>query len=284
MCMNPYFRGTKYPANTDLTRHYGKDYRNFQETTKRKICVVKNRNNVRRRNNQAAKTAKKEAWIFKTARSNSGRRCLFFGKSGLLINNKNSSKMSGLKNEPFVGGKFVNFKDGKLISATSGTKEEYTSLTGYVVELDIKDEEFKGTEYRKIILEVKDDENNIWKLGFPLESGYGDSFCSIAQNIDFKKEITISGGIKQMDNDRTYGVVYIKQNGQNLKWALKKEDKPEGKKMRGSRQMDYSERNDFFHKLLIEEIRPAILKANEKPQQAATVAGKKKNAKEDLPF
>ena len=196
--------------------------------------------------------------------------------------------MSGLKNEPYVGGKFVNFKDGKLVSTSSGEKKEYTSLTGTIVELDIKDEVYKGTEYRKIVLEVKDDEDNVWKLGFPLESGYGDSFCSIAQNINFKKEVSISGGIKEMDNDRTYGVVYIKQDGKNLKWALKKEDKPEGKKVRGSRGMDYSERNDFFHRLLIEEIRPAILRA-QTGTQAKTVPGKKVVNKEaaptdDLPF
>lgn len=193
--------------------------------------------------------------------------------------------MSGLKNEPYVGGKFVNFKDGKLINASTGEKKEYTALAGMITELDIKDEVYKGTEYRKIILFIKDDEGEIWKLGFPLESGYGDSFCSIAPNINFRKEVSISGGVKEMDNDRTYGVVYIKQDGQNLKWALKKDDKPEGKKVRGSRNVDYSERNDFFHTLLIETIRPAILKANGgAPEKRSTKKGVQAAPPDDLPF
>jgi hypothetical protein len=181
--------------------------------------------------------------------------------------------MSGLKNEPRSGGNFVNFKDGKLIASDdSGTKQEYTNLDGLIVDLDVKDEVYKGVEYKKIILFVKDDEGTVWKLGFPLESGYGDSFCSLAQNINFKKSVSISGGVKPMDNDRTYGSMYVKQDGVNLKWALKKEDKPEGVKVRGMKSLDYSDKHDMFYKLLIEEIRPAIVKAsggNDVDKQAA---------------
>ncbi len=177
--------------------------------------------------------------------------------------------MSGLKNEPVTGGKFLNFKDGKIISSVNGSKEEYTSVEGEVTELDIVDEEYKGKEYRKIVLFIKDDEGTEWKLGFPLESGYGNAFCSLAPNVDFSKPVKISGGIKEMENDKSYGMLFIRQvdevtgNWKNLKWFYTKESKevPSGVKAkdRSGEYWDFTERNDFFHRLLIEKIRPAIL-------------------------
>lgn len=185
--------------------------------------------------------------------------------------------MSGLKNEPVTGGKFLNFKDGAIISANDGEKKAYTHLEGMVIDLDIVDENYKGKDYRKIVLFVKDDEQNIWKLGFPLESGYGNAFCSLSPNIDFTIPLKISGGIKEMDNEKSYGVLFVKQptgsgaegesTWKNIKWFYTKESKDipggERKKDRTGEYMDYSARNDFFHRLLIETIRPTILEAVE---------------------
>ena len=174
--------------------------------------------------------------------------------------------MSGLRNEEIKGGKFLNFKDGKIISAASGQKESFTNVMGLITDLDIVDEEYKGKEYRKIVLFITDDETNTWKLGFPLESGYGTAFCSMAHNLDFSKPADISGGIKEMENDKSYGMMFIKQDGKNLKWFYTKEspEVPKGVKARdrSGEFWDYSARNDFFHKMLIEEIRPAILAAH----------------------
>lgn len=174
--------------------------------------------------------------------------------------------MSGLRNEEIKGGKFLNFKEGKIISAVSGQKESFTNVMGLITDLDIVDEEFKGKEYRKIILFITDDESETWKLGFPLESGYGTAFCSLAPNIDFSKPVDISGGIKEMENDKSYGMMFIKQDGKNLKWFYTKEspDVPKGVKARdrSGEFWDYSARNTFFHRMLIEEIRPAVLAAH----------------------
>ena len=190
--------------------------------------------------------------------------------------------MSGLKNEPVTGGKFLNFKDGAIISAASGEKKSYTSIEGLLTELDIVDEEYKGKEYRKIVLFILDDEGETWKLGFPLESGYGNAFCSIAPGIDFKKPVKISGGQKDLDNGMKYGVIFIKQptertetgewiEWKSLKWFYKSDspDIPRGekKKDRSGEYTDYSERNDFFHEMLIEKIRPAILIGIKQPEQ-----------------
>jgi hypothetical protein len=178
--------------------------------------------------------------------------------------------MSGLKNEPVTGGKFLNFKDGKIISAVSGTKEEYTSIEGTLFDLDIVDEEYKGKEYRKIVLFIKDNEGNEWKLGFPLESGYGNAFCSLALSVDYSKPVKISGGVKEMENNKSYGMLFIKQpvnqpegEWKNLKWYYTKEstEVPKGVKSkdRSGEFLDFSERNDFYHRMLIDTIRPAII-------------------------
>lgn len=175
--------------------------------------------------------------------------------------------MSGLKNEPVTGGRFLNFKDGKIIANIDGAKEEFTAVEGLLTELDIVDEEYKGKEYRKIVLFIKDDEGTEWKLGFPLESGYGNAFCSLALNVDYSKPVKISGGIKEMENDKSYGMLFIRQENAegkwvNLKWFYTKEsaEVPSGVKSkdRSGEYWDFTERNDFFHHLLIEKIRPAI--------------------------
>jgi len=200
--------------------------------------------------------------------------------------------MSGLKNEPVQGGKFLNFKDGKIISSVNGQKEEYTSVEGMLTELDIVDEEYKGKEYRKIVLFITDDEGSEWKLGFPLESGYGNAFCSLALNINYSQPVKISGGIKEMENDKSYGMLFIRQhdengNWKNLKWYYTKESKevPTGvrAKDRSGEYWDFTERNDFFHRLLIEKIRPAILgnlngvaKSQSKPKTTTKTEVKKK--------
>lgn len=188
--------------------------------------------------------------------------------------------MSGLKNEPITGGKFLNFKDGAIISAVDGEKKSYTSIEGFITDLDITDEEYKGKEYRKITLFIIDEDEAVWKLGFPLESGYGNGFCSLAFNVDFNKPVKISGGTKEMENDKSYGMFFIKQPNQmgmvdgvrvweewkNLKWYYKKDSEgiPTGvvTKDRNGTYTDYTDRNNFFHEMLIEKIRPAIIKAD----------------------
>jgi hypothetical protein len=191
--------------------------------------------------------------------------------------------MSGLKNEPFEGSSFVNFKDGKLIS----NKEEFTHLIGLITEMDITDEEYKGKEYRKITLFVKDDEDKEWKLGFPLESGYGTAFCSLANNVDFSKPVLISGGTKDLDNGNSYGVIFIKQGfdpatgkgGKNLKWAFTKEsaEVPDGEailnKQGKQTGIDWSARNDFFHHFLLEKVRPRILNMSKAASVDEKMAG-----------
>jgi hypothetical protein len=192
--------------------------------------------------------------------------------------------MSGLKNSPGQGSNFVNFKDGKLIS----NKESYTDLTGIVTELDIQDEEYKGKEYRKVVLFIKDEDGEIWKLGFPLESGYGTAFCSIASNIDFAKPVMISGGTKELDNGNSYGVMFIRQGmgadgkgGESLKWRFKSDspEVPKGEDVvdkKGKKTgTDWSERNDWFHHFLVEKVRPRILEGAKRAEKNETETDKK---------
>ena len=201
--------------------------------------------------------------------------------------------MSGLKNEPYEGSNFVNFKDGRLVS----NKETYTSLTGLITELDLTDEEYKGKEYRKITLFIKDDEDNILKLGFPLESGYGNSFCSLAPNIDFAKPVQISGGTKELENGNSYGSVFIRQGfdengkgGKSVKWYFKKDGAqlPAGapiiNKAGKTTGMDFSERNDFFHHLLLEQIRPRILEGAKRSGNLSATQSSADKALQDLGF
>jgi hypothetical protein len=208
----------------------------------------------------------------------------------------------GLENQPYEGGKnFVNIKDGELISGPKNEKKPYTHLTGRITELDVTDEKYEDKDYKKVTLTIKAGEE-LYYLGFPLESGYGVAFCSMSPNIDFSKPVSISAGIEKIEGSlKKFGKLFIKQPSSgdslekwtNLKWYFTKESpevpKGEEKKDRTGKYFDFTERNLFFFELLTFKIRPAIL--NSTAAVDAKKVAKKKGEKtgyvslvDDLPF
>lgn len=209
--------------------------------------------------------------------------------------------MSGLsKDRPEGNFNFVNIKDGKLVARNdAGQKDSYESLTGFVKSLDVTDEEYNGKAYRKIVLFVVTKEGVEYRFGFPLESGYGNAFCCFSPNLDFKKEITFSAGVQELDNGKKYGKLFAKQEGKNIKWYFTK-DNEAGKKLpqgeqredRNGPYTDMTKRNDYFYKMLVDpkkSIFQTIKKAwnyePAKPKQAApTDADNVTVPMDDLPF
>jgi hypothetical protein len=173
--------------------------------------------------------------------------------------------MSGLKNtdRPQGAWTFVNFKDGALVAKINNEKKSFTDIEGTVQFMDVTDEEYEGKPYKKITLFIIDDEGAEYRLGFPLSSGYGNSFCCIAPNIRWNIPVNISGDI-EMKNGKKYSKIFIKQPNENNKWVALKwyytKDNDAGKKLpqgeeksdRNGNYLDFTKRNAYFLKMLID--------------------------------
>jgi hypothetical protein len=193
--------------------------------------------------------------------------------------------------------RFVNFLKGELVTGPKDNKVTYSFIEGDIIDLHVEPAEYQGKEYRKVTVYIQDndaDGSPVYQLGFPLESGYGASFSSMARNIDFKLPVKISGGMEKMkDSDLSYSKMFIRQNGKYVKWYYTK-DNDAGKKMpppekitkgKDKGKMDYSARNDWYEKMLFEVVLPEIRKvwpngadkkSKAKPEGAEIV--------DDLPF
>lgn len=100
--------------------------------------------------------------------------------------------MSGFKKSEHNGGKFVNFSKGKVVGSLNGEKISIDSYSGYILSVDLVDDKYNDKEYKKIVLEMLDDEDTKRLVGFSMENGYGVAFCSILPNIDLTKEVTLT--------------------------------------------------------------------------------------------
>lgn len=190
-------------------------------------------------------------------------------------------------------GKFVNFKKGKLAGYVDGETKLFSEITGRIVNLDIEDAEYDEKPYKKIVLYIADMDNE-FQLGFPLVSGYGSSFCKICPNIDWAKDVEISGSFEQLSPTKNKTSLFIKQDDKNLKhfWTKGKPGKlpqPKESSDRNGKFLDFTKTNEYFLKMLIDKVRPAILKANPEGERVKNSVKESKGndatePMDDLPF
>lgn len=167
--------------------------------------------------------------------------------------------MSGFSNESGGGsGKYANFKEGKIKTKIDGEEKIFTTLTGLITSVWTTEEQYQGKDYTKINVQIEhNDDTTI--LGFPMSSGYGNSFCRFLPSINIEEESAISGVTQtdKVDPNRKYGRLFIAQGGENLKWFYSEkagnENKipaVEEKKVGKQKVKDYTKREEFFAKLI----------------------------------
>lgn len=201
-------------------------------------------------------------------------------------------------NEPGSGSpKFANFKKGKIVHKVGNEKVEDTHIEGRIVFLTVEDADYEGESYRKLTLTLRGEDGTEILLGFPINSGYGQSFCCMCPNIDTAKPVKISGGIKTVAG-KDYSSMFVQQDGKFVKWFYTKDSEkklpaPEPINHKGKFvKNDWTARNEFMEKL-IEGFEKKVVKSNEKNPLPATTKTLSKNKKEvagtkspddDLPF
>lgn len=185
-------------------------------------------------------------------------------------------QQQGFSTERISSGNWANFKDGKIIH----NGKAFEGLTGRVVELDLTDEVYLGKDYKKLTLFVQVN-GEIFRLGFPLFSGYGIAFLSISPNVDWDKDITISGLCEPDEDGKKKASLFIRQDGKPVKWFWTK-DKP-GKvpqpvKLKGGG-WDFAKRNDWLMEYLEKKLRMNIVKLNVNVKVDKTRPVKRNNVK-----
>lgn len=213
--------------------------------------------------------------------------------------------MSGFKKSEHNGGKFVNFSKGKVVGMLNGEKISIDSYSGYILSVDLIDDKYNDKEYKKIVLEMLDDDGIKRLVSFSMENGYGVAFCSILPNIDLKKEVTLTPTYDAIENTNPVkykGGLIISQQGIDgkqvaLKWfyssKAKKQLPPPVELLNKKKEkigLDYSDRNEFCEKLINGWYE--VVKANyEKNFSTIELTGKSEKAGvdnaeavDDLPF
>lgn len=201
------------------------------------------------------------------------------------------------------GGNYVYLSKGNLVTYPDGKKtiHENAALKGHVLGIDFDlRKDSKGEEQEVILVFMMGSENDSYTLCFPFESGYGAAFCKLAKNVDWSMVMEISASMTDKDG-KNYTSLFIAQpnkegNWENIKWAYKESEPgkmppPKIVKVGNKEMKDYTERNDFFRKLLVDFVGKKLKKLHPDFDPAKAKAKAKENPNsggeppvDDLPF
>lgn len=182
----------------------------------------------------------------------------------------------GFVEEVGNGSKYLNISKGKIShKAEDGEVRLHSGFIGVPIDLDIKDAEYEGAPYRKVVLFLVDPETGkLYEFGFSLSSGYGNAFACICPNITENRAIKISPKLEKKEGKSFGGMFVSEDNGEKfepVKWAItnanaEKMQRPEpvrttiGKGKNAKEVVDYSDRNEYYEKVLF-KFRSRLVKA-----------------------
>lgn len=99
---------------------------------------------------------------------------------------------------------------GKMVNKKKGLS--YGGYTGYILGIDIVDDEYEGKPVKKVDVKMKDDKTDeIVIIQFTLNAWYSIGFFSRIFKVDVKKPFTI--GVTGSDDNEKVSFCYMKQDG-----------------------------------------------------------------------
>ena len=122
---------------------------------------------------------------------------------------------------------YLKIKDGKFYV---GKDEEspYDEFEGQITGIRFKDEEFKGNEFRKIILSMSDETDN-YELGINTNNSAYGNLISFLANVDLSRKITLHPKFEMVKNkvgeDTPRRSILVSQDGKFAKAYFTKDDK-----------------------------------------------------------
>lgn len=195
--------------------------------------------------------------------------------------------MGYVDHQPQGNGKYCYISKGKIVTYIDGKRTERSGLSAHLQMIDLQTDTYNGVEYESIVLFMQDDDESDFVLTIRMNNGYGQGFCKMIKNCDLKRPMEISASLeKDPKNPERAGFakLFIKQpdnSGKwtNVKWAYT--EKEPGKmpqadiiKVNGLAVKDYTKRNDFFRRLLVDHVFKQLKKLNPAFDIAAAKAKK----------
>lgn len=167
----------------------------------------------------------------------------------------------------------TNLKEKKCIvekvkkGDTYADGEWFSSLSGFITSITIKEIEYQGKKNKLIVIEITDN-NGVCQLEFSF-SGASYSIINSLQNADLTKEVDISGWVK----DGKYVNCALKYtDGTKCEWAYQTDQQPKPiayTNPSGEELKDFKNVKDFWEGLL-EKVKGNAVKSNFKGVAAAT--------------
>jgi hypothetical protein len=147
-------------------------------------------------------------------------------------------------------GIYVNLVKGKF-AVKDNEKQEinyFDNLTGKLVGVLIKNDNFDGQEILTSYFEITDDVETYY-LKIRVQSGYFRTLCNSLRSADLSKVFTLSAAhIPQPENQKAKTVIFVKQDGKFLKHFYTGESRIKGEwvTFRGKQHYDGSKEQDFW--------------------------------------
>ena len=120
---------------------------------------------------------------------------------------------------------YLRIKDGKFFLGKD-LETPYEELEGLITSMYYKDETYEDKPQRKLILVIKDGEEN-YQLGLNVESSSYSSFVSFLKNVDVTKKLTLHPKIdvkRDGDKEVVRRSLLISQDGKFAKGYFTKDD------------------------------------------------------------
>mgnify|MGYP000943822227 CR=1 FL=1 len=127
----------------------------------------------------------------------------------------------GLSNNNSSGRVFLGIKDGKITRRHRDSErvDVYDELEGTLRSMWLKHDGFYGPELHVTLRDAGID----YCLQMKLNSGYARSFMKIAPNFDMELPMKLTPSVRKRDDGNVDYGMFIRQNGQALKWYYTKE-------------------------------------------------------------
>lgn len=175
---------------------------------------------------------------------------------------------------------YVRLKDGKFFLNKDSDKP-YDQLEGTITKMYFKNEDYKGTPQRKLIVVISDSGEN-YHIGLNVESASYTTLVSFLKNVDISKPLTLHPKMEMVNRngeDYPKRSILVSQNGTYAKSYFSKANPnglPEWSSVKvGNKTVtDKSEFTDFLEKFVTENYIPFLSEPDNEGEKPAIAAAK----------
>lgn len=156
---------------------------------------------------------------------------------------------------------FVGIKDGKLQVKKDHQIETFGYLSGLMVDIQIRDDEYEGKKYKKLSIYLVDEDERFC-LDIKVGSAYWVGFCMTVPNVDLNYPVTLIPSMKT-EAGKEKRTLFISQAGKALKRFWTKDNPGQLPRLKqiefkGEKVWDNTDQNNWLMEYLTHQIKPKL--------------------------